>query len=237
MIPDNPIERDGLAGEYVLGVLDRASRAAMTAALDYDDDLRRRVEAWQNRLQPLADIVPPVTPPTDLWRRIETGLQPRAIVRPIRPSARPGVWHSARIWQVATGGMTALAAGLAVLMLSGNLAYNPSYIGVQTMPQHPEASFLVESRPRSGLEAISLSEEGMPAGHAYELWAVSEESGKPIPLGVIPAGGKLTLAKTRFAPSRGMELMISLEPDTGGSIETPTGPVLYQAHLMEQPSS
>lgn len=237
MIPDDPIERDGLAGEYVLGVLDRASRAAMTAALDYDEDLRRRVEAWQNRLQPLADIVPPVTPPTDLWRRIETGLQPPATVQPIRLSPRPAVWRSARLWQVATGGMTALAASLALLMLTENVARNPGYIGVQTMPQHPEASFLIESRPRSGLEAISLSRSGMAAGHAYELWAVSEQSGKPVPLGVIPAGGKLVLAKSRFAASAGMELMISLEPDTGGAIETPTGPVLYQAHLMAQPES
>ncbi|MEI9983098.1 MAG: anti-sigma factor [Aliidongia sp.] len=199
MIPDDPTERDALAGEYVLGVLDRASRAAMAAALEHDSDLRRRVEQWQDRLQPLADAVPPVTPPDDLWPRIEAGL-PRPPHDVVTLPARTGLWGNANFWRFSTGGMTALAAGLAALMLLRSPAPAPGYVAVLTAPQALEASFLVESRPRAGLVLTSLTHASPAVGRAYELWALPPGAKQPVSLGLIPAGGRLALDSARIRP-------------------------------------
>jgi len=233
MIPEDPIERDALAGEYVLGVLDLASRAAIAAALEHDADLRRLVDEWQDRLQPLAATVPPMPPPEDLWPRIAAALpRPVAPVVPFR--AKPGLWHNAGIWRLSTVGMSALAAGLAALMLVRNPVPAPGYIAVLTAPQNLEASFLVESRPRAGLVLTSLTHAGPATGRAYELWALPPGGTRPVSLGLVPAGGRLALDPARIRPSAGTALMISLEPETGSPTGQPTGPVVYQGQLIER---
>jgi anti-sigma-K factor RskA len=231
MIPDDPSERDALAGEYVLGILDRASRAAMAAALEHDADLRRRVEQWQDRLQPLADAVPPAPPPGDLWARIEAAL-PVSTSSVVPFPAATGLWHKAGFWRFSTVGMTALAAGLAGLLLVRNTAPAPGYIAILTAPQALEASFLVESRPRTGLVLTALTHANPAAGRAYELWALAPGAGKPVSLGLIPADGRLILDPARIRPSPGTALLISLEPETGSPTGQPTGPVVFQGQLI-----
>jgi|HubBroStandDraft_1064217.scaffolds.fasta_scaffold00143_18 anti-sigma-K factor RskA len=233
MIPDDPAERDALAGEYVLGAGDLASRAAMAAALEHDPDLRRRVEDWQAQLQPLAESVPAVPPPADLWPRIEAALTPPSgRVVPFPPHA--GLWRNAGFWRLSTAGTAVLAAGLAALILVRSPTSAPSYIAVLTAPQALEASFLVESRPRAGLVLTALTHASPETGRAYELWALAPGAAKPVSLGLIPSGGRLALGAARIRPSAGTALLISLEPETGSPTGQPTGPVVYQGQLIER---
>ena len=233
MIPDEPMERDALAGEYVLGVLDRASRAAMAAALEHDSDLRQRVEQWQDRLQPLADTVPPVSPPRDLWPRIEAALQ-QPIGQNVSRWARIGLWHDTAFWRAATGGsMTALAAALATLMLVRPPAQTPGILAIQSAPQSLEASVQIENRKHTELVLTSLKRASPASGQAYQLWALAPGAGKPVSLGLIPASGRLDLDSTRIPPRAGMALMISLEPEAGSPTDQPTGPVVYQGQLIK----
>jgi anti-sigma-K factor RskA len=231
MIPDDPSERDALAGEYVLGVLDTASHAALEAALAHDPDLRQRVDAWQTRLQPLADTVPPAEPPADLWARIEAAL-PKQSADIVPLQSKPGLWQNAGFWRFSTGGMAVLAAGLAAMMWLHSPA--PRYIAVLTAPQNLEASFLVESRPRAGLVLTSLTHANPASGRAFELWAMPPGATKPISLGVIPHNGRLALDPARVQANPGTALLISLEPEGGSPTGQPTGPVIYQGQLIEQ---
>ena len=76
-IPIDPQEREALAGEYVLGTLDARMAAAIAGALGVDRSLRLAVEAWEDRLTPLASLAVQEAPPPELWDRIEAGLPPR----------------------------------------------------------------------------------------------------------------------------------------------------------------
>ncbi len=109
MIPDDPQERDALAGEYVLGALDHASYAAMTLALDFDADLGGRVERWQRWLDPLDAVMRTPTLSTDLWPRIDASVV-------LKPQSKP--WQSAGFWQLSSAALGALAAGLGALLLT-----------------------------------------------------------------------------------------------------------------------
>ena len=67
-------EKDSLAAEYVLGTLDEESRARVDFQLLDDPDMRQAVEAWEQRLTPLAEDTLPVPPPSGLWDKIEASL-------------------------------------------------------------------------------------------------------------------------------------------------------------------
>jgi len=60
---------DGLAGEYVLGSLDTATRARVNARRRVDASLAAAIEAWQGRLCPLSETAPGISPPPHLYNR------------------------------------------------------------------------------------------------------------------------------------------------------------------------
>lgn len=59
-----------LAADYVLGTLDASRRADVQQRLPHDPALREAVQFWEQRLQPLTDLVEPVQPSAELWSRI-----------------------------------------------------------------------------------------------------------------------------------------------------------------------
>ena len=69
---------DLLAAIYVLGVLDPEEARAVEELAARDPEVARSVEDWRDRLAPLAALVPPATPPADLWSRIEASIGPAA---------------------------------------------------------------------------------------------------------------------------------------------------------------
>ena len=69
----SPPERDALAGEYVLGLLDEAEFAAAERRLDTDRDFAASVERWRLHFFALDATATPIAPRVDLWPRIEAG--------------------------------------------------------------------------------------------------------------------------------------------------------------------
>ena len=65
---------DGLAAEYVLGTLDAGERAEVAARRQREHDLDTAIGAWERRLAPLAEAVPPARPPAGLFQKIEARL-------------------------------------------------------------------------------------------------------------------------------------------------------------------
>ena len=61
---------DLLAAEYVLGTLDGDEAAEAARLLATDTAFAAAVRGWEQRLAPLAAVVPPVPPPPGLWDRI-----------------------------------------------------------------------------------------------------------------------------------------------------------------------
>jgi anti-sigma-K factor RskA len=71
----DPRLRAMLASEYVLGTLHGRARRRFERLLGEDAGLRVTVEAWQNRLTPLAEALPPV----ELWVIPGKGQAPRSL--------------------------------------------------------------------------------------------------------------------------------------------------------------
>ena len=58
-----PQRLDELAAEYVLGTLSRAARARMTRLARGNETVAAALRSWENRLLPLLESLPPVSPP------------------------------------------------------------------------------------------------------------------------------------------------------------------------------
>ena len=111
-IPTDPQEREALAGEYVLGTLDARMAATIATAIIVDLGLRQAVEAWEDRLTPLASLAVQEAPPPELWDRIEAGL-PSLVGPAIQKPTRS--WNFWRTWAIGASLAAAALAGFAML--------------------------------------------------------------------------------------------------------------------------
>jgi anti-sigma-K factor RskA len=221
-------EIDVLAGEYVLGTLDGAERAAAQAQRRRDPALEAAILTWEGRLAPLADWVPSVSVPKDLLARIEAKL--------------PGADHAAQIvvlehyirrWRRVAIAGAALAACL-LLALSGRELSRPQVSGTYVAVfQKDDASpaFLLSVDFATRVLSVRPVLAEPPPGKSYQLWIASDQSGgAPQSLGLIEAKGASTqraLVEYDRASVERATFGISLEPVGGSPTGRPTGPAFH----------
>ncbi len=226
----DPRIRETLAGEYVLGTLRGLARQRFEHWLEEDAHLRQRVEAWERRLHPLVESLPPVEPPARVWRALKRQVQP--------PRERRRLWDNLLFWR--TVGLTASALAMALLLLYLGLAPPPlepppNYIVVLNNPQGQPA-WLVSADIRAGrLTLKTVRPQRLPANKVFELWMLPGGDQPPRSLGLIPVSGRLSVAlplPSTKALAGAQGLAVSLEPTGGSPTGQPTGPVLYQGPLL-----
>jgi anti-sigma-K factor RskA len=234
-------DRDLLAAEYVLGVLDGAERDAVIRRADMDDALNGAILAWEVRLAPLAALVPPVAPPAALWQRVEASCGLTAAT--LRPAGAPGsagrprgFWNALGFWRGATAVGFGLAAAIAVVAVVNRPVPAPApaaEVPVASAVLAPAAggapAFVAEATPGKTIVLKPLERLSLAEGKDYELWALPDGEKVPQPLGVISkAGQTVSLPASVHAP---MQLMVSLEQKGGSSTGLPQGPVLWLGHI------
>ncbi len=243
-VPDDPAERDAIAGEYVLGTLEPAERAAVDVALAADERLRAAVYYWQDRLLPLALGVAPVQPAADGWAAVEarlTAAAPRtaptmrlpSVRDPTEPAANEPTLRRLRVWQSLAG--AALAACLVLaLLLARDVSPGPAdarYLAWLQPPQAGgQAGWLVDvtSGKRVRLLPVAGNRDTVPPGKALQFWTKLEGAAAPTSLGLV-APDRATELPVQRLPGIGERQLfeLTLEPDSGSPTGKPTGPVLY----------
>jgi anti-sigma-K factor RskA len=211
-------DRDLLAAEYALGSLEGDERGEAERLIASDAGFARSVATWQQRLTPLAALVPLAAPPADLWRRIEAAIVPAtAATTPFR--------RRVRFWQAATAGALAIAAGLAAFIL----VRQPEQARIAVLsPTAGGAPVLMAMAERNGwLVVRPTASISVPTDKDLELWALPPGETRPQSLGVLPPAGGQRIAP--LAPNT--QLLVSLEPKGGSPTGQPTGPVLYGGWL------
>lgn len=226
MIPDDPTERDALAGEYVLGTLDARQAAAVARALPTDQALRDAVAAWEARLAPLTALTVPEAPPPGLWNRIEAALPP--IAAPVRrplPARRGAGW----LWRGWALGASAVAAGLAAFLVLRPLPPPPLMTVLLTSTDQP--AWLVEADPGGAIRLASLNARPVQPDRVLQLWALPQGATAPTSLGLVPADGRITVTSATIRPEPNMLIEITLEPPGGSPTGRPTGPIQFIGRL------
>lgn len=231
---DKPALRDKLAAEYVLGTLRGGARRRFEGWLHDDVALRGLTDDWRNRLMPLAQFAPAVTPPRRVWRAIEQRLHGRTAVGPL--SWRAGVAaRVAAFWRPL--GLVAMAATLvlAVTLVQWRNA-QPAIDYVATLSdEHDRAVLLVTADRRHRVLAVRLAAgAAAPAERILQLWAVPK-AGAPRSLGLLPRSGAVRLDLPAGALGEDVALLaVSVEP-VGGSPDPhkPSGPIVYKGGWIQ----
>jgi len=245
-----PEELHVLAGEYVLGVLDVAEMRAVRRRAMADPAFAAVITAWEQKLAPMANAVPPLPPPEALWARIEEATAPVALEpedeplrsRPVAPAAvgphvepplvprlraaaaraapRARLWP----WQFTTFAAMAVAAGVVAVAvlptLGSRLGIPPGLIGG---PPAQVAALLPPDSQTAGFLA-----EAQPNGTVMltALSTVTVPSGHDLELWMLPPGGTAPSA-LGVLPAAGRRLTLPQMPRAGTqlmiSIEPPGG--------------
>ena len=221
-------EIDVLAGEYVLGTLDAAERAAAHVQRRRNPALDAAIVAWEGRLAPLTDWVPPVAVSKGLLAKIEAKLP-----LPDHPAQIVALERRARRWRGVAIATSTLAACL-LLAIGGHELSRPhvptTYVAVFQKDDASPAFLLTVDLATRVLSVRPVAAEP-PAGKSYQLWIASEKSGAaPRSLGLIEvkqASTQRALAEYDRASVERATFGISLEPAGGSPTGRPTGPAFH----------
>lgn len=216
-----PTLRRALAADYAIGLMPAAARRRFEQLLLEDAALRAELANWQHSLASLTDAVPEQPVPDHVWRGITARIDPQELHVPEKRS----FWN----WMRVTAAVCSLAVVvfLSVLYNRDEARYSATMLSADAQPAlkvEAHANYL-------NVEPLALA--AVTPEQSLELWAIPA-GGKPISLGVIPAGGKgkVELSEAQRALiSKPVTLAVSLEPKGGSPTGQPTGPVLYQGAL------
>lgn len=221
-IPDMP-DDDVLAAELALGVLEGDERATALRRALAEPAFSARVEMWRTRLATLLDTLPAVDPPDAVWEAIEADIQ-------------PGASRTVGRWRAVAAAMTAIAAVLAVLLVSRDaVPVAPSTerrLIVQLNNETGQPLLVAEYRSDTGEMRVRTSNLQQGALRP-ELWVIGADA-KPQSLGLIALNDVSAFEPSqalRQALVRDSVIALTMEPADGAPHAAPTGEILSTAKL------
>jgi anti-sigma-K factor RskA len=235
-----PSDRDAaLAAEYALGLASgKDAREALKKA-SADEGFAREVARWRGRFASQLGDIEAVEPPAELWRRID---QATGAANDNVATLRRRIWT----WRAATGGMTALAASLGLLLLQQPRQVTPlapppavQKAGapmVAMLGQGKEMKIVASWEPSSRQLVLAVAAD-MPSDpdHAHELWVIPQ-GGKPKSMGTMPAAKQMHMQLADALADllqQGATIAITVEPRGGSPTGAPTGPIVASGALTK----
>ncbi|AHM73145.1 anti-sigma factor [Yersinia hibernica] len=209
-----------LAAEYALGTLRGLARMRFERKARRDPLLAADVANWQRLLTQLDNQLTPLTPPEQVWKRLQLQLPP------------PNVRHLKRTpWSYVGWAVAACLA--AILLIPRLLVEPPATIPVAVLSNSQQSAQWVVSLEKStrSLTLTPLNPVAVSDTHSLELWSIPAGE-KPHSLGLLNTQGptQLTLAENQLTAHS--LLAISLEPHGGSPTGQPTGAVLFSGPLQ-----
>ncbi|TCK23193.1 anti-sigma-K factor RskA [Ancylobacter aquaticus] len=231
-------ERDRLASEYVLGLLDADETRRCEERLARDAGLALQVELWRARLAELDATAAPVTPDPALWTRIEAALGPIAPApqtprqTPARPSRIATWWESLSLWRgyglAASAALVLLALG--TLHLARQAAQAPVLVAVLLSDQNQPAA-VVNAFRDGRTELLALSALRAPEGKSLQVWTLWDRERGPVSVGLLEAMRNVELSVEGLPrPAAAQLYEVTLEPAGGSPTGRPTGPILMKGN-------
>jgi anti-sigma-K factor RskA len=242
---DNPQLQEALASAYVAGALQGPARRRFETLMRTRPELRRRVDAWEDRLTPLADATAEVAPPARVWRALQQRIAPHT---PAAALAGAGFWNSLAFWRP----FGAVAACLAVVV-SAFAAFEasrpapepqvaevapeqiaPSYVAVLEDDANQPVLVVTAFSGPWRLTVEPLRELTPYEGKVFQVWAVEKGSGAIRPLLQVSSGEVLRqpLGQDGWDAIKTSESLAVTVEEAGATPTAPSGPVIFSGPCL-----
>lgn len=235
-ISKNPALVERLAAEYVLGSMRGGARRRFETLLAQNAAMRRTVSEWQDRIMPLAQFSPAVTPPPALWQRIETQIGIAEV--PGWQRWLQGLLQSLNFWRNLGLASSVMAGVLLAIMLLKPETPLTSYVAALENDKAQTVALVTGDSARHELTIKLINAPNVSAEQTLQLWAVPKQ-GNPRSLGLVTlqraANGGLTLPLPANVTPQAIPLLaISLEPKGGSpNPNGPSGPILFKGAWLQ----
>jgi anti-sigma-K factor RskA len=232
--------QEALASAYVAGTLQGPARRRFETLMRTHPDLRRRVDAWEDRLAPLNDATPAVEPPERVWQALRQRIAPES--RAAAPAAS-GFWNRLSFWR--PFGIVAAVLALLVAGYSGFLVTRPapapqvatveteqiapSYVAVlQDQSDTPVLVVTAFKKPWR-LTIEPLRDMTPYSGKVFQVWAVQRDTGTIRPLIQVAGNAVLQqrLGDEGWNAIETSESLIVTVEEAGEAPAAPSGEVLF----------
>lgn len=231
-------EKEALAAEFALGLLDTAQTARCEALAVEDADFAARVEAWRRNLIEIDMAAIPEPPPDALWHRIEAGMAGTGAAPSPRARAKTtknwlsGLWSYLPAWRAA--GLAAMAAclvlAIALTVQIRSIARTPVLVAVMMSDQSRPLA-LVNTFRDGRAELVPLEALSAPAGKSLQVWTLWDRARGPVSVGLLEAMRSMKLTVNGLpAPIPNQLFEVTLEPAGGSPTGRPTGPILMKGN-------
>jgi len=226
-------DREILAGEYVLGLLDGAEKAVFEGRLADDVGLDAAVTRWRTRLAPIDATARPVEPSMGLWQRIEGGLDrvpapsPAASMRPALGARLLRWWENLWLWRGAAfaGIAAALLLTLGLVAALDRARRQPVMVAVLLTDTNIAAA-VVNTFADGRVELLPLQDIAVPQGRALEIWTLWDRATGPRSVGLIDRARAVPLRLDNLPLGADQLFEITVEPASGSPTGRPTGPIV-----------
>jgi anti-sigma-K factor RskA len=218
------------AAEYALGSLDAAERAAIAARRQREPDLDEAIFAWERRLAPLAEAIPPIEAPRDFFADIERRLDGAGNDNVADLSRRLSRWRAAAI--AATSIAAALAIGIG-LRENMRVATPHEFIAVLQKSADAPAFVVTVNIDTRSLTVRPVAAPPQP-DKAYELWIIDAKLGAPRSLGVLDQKRATAPSLSAFDPAvvENATYAVTIEPPGGSPNGKPSGDPVFVGKLI-----
>lgn len=229
-----PQERDALAGDYVLGLVEGADRNALEQRIEREPALAASVESWRGHLAAIDATARPIPPSPGLWPRIETE------IAAILPAAERGRlkalkagntladwWNSLFIWRGAAlaGALTALLLAVGLNGALDRARRQPLMVAVLLTDANVAAA-VVNTFADGRVEMVPLQNIAVPEGKALEIWTLWDRAVGPRSVGLIDRARTTPLKLDQLPLGKDQLFEITIENVTGSPTGRPTGPIV-----------
>ncbi len=239
----NPDVYEALAAEYVLGTMVGAARRRFERLIAERPYIRYAVEMWEERLGPMAELLPETPPPAHVWNNIRNGIGQTAAVAETAPRKGIASWFgflgSTGFWQ-ATTAVLAVALGMKTLLpLVEEPAPMPtlSYISVLEGEGDKPMVVTMGDQKRRVVSVRLMETPKMDDERVLELWAIKAPDSKPVRVGVVRPDRKQTYIRLSEQQWKRMEgakqFAITFEPRDREKADQPSGPIMYKGKCID----
>jgi anti-sigma-K factor RskA len=243
------------AGEYVLGVLEAAERAAAETRATEDAEFAAAIRLWQRRLGPLHELIVPVAAPEAVWPRVAARLDHfpqsprtrRSFARTVAELAESAgadaslvLAQRLRRWRAIAILAGAVAISLAGFLLAEALrvpASSQRLVGLlQAESTTPPVSMALDLRARALIVRPAVP---LPPDKVYEYWMVVGEPPTAFLLGrareeaVFQASVLQRLGRNQLVAAT---IGVTIEARDRPSFSEPGGPFVLTGKLLVEGS-